>query len=482
MLELLVSTPSLWVTPILSMTVVGLVVWRLCWWRFKLQLQLLQQQHVDLQQDLFQQRQKNQQLQDQSALQYTRLGSLEATERLLKEQIQQQQLFQAKLQGKEQELQTQVSELLRDRDTLAERFANQTQALKEKQALLESTELRLTKEFETLANRIFEQKSQAIRSSNESSLETLLKPFKEQISGFQQQVQQKHEADSTRHTLLQKELDDLKQLNLRMSEEALNLTKALKGENKTQGNWGEVVLQKLLDQAGLTEGREYETQVSLISEQGRRYQPDVVIHLPQGKDIVIDSKVTLTAYERYVNTEDELGQHQLLQAHVQSLKSHIKELAKKKYHELKGLRTLDYVLLFVPIEAAFLKAVQEEPELIRLGLDNNIMLVSPTNLMMALRTIHNIWQVEQQNRNAQEIADRASKLYDKFVGFVDDLERVGAAIHKATKEYDLAHNKLASGSGNLIRQASLLQELGVRGHKKLPEELVEKANQAAVFN
>lgn len=413
--------------------------------------------------------------QEQASRQYARIGSLEATEKLLKEQYQALNQQQTQLRHEEASMQRQLSDLLRERDTLAERYQNQTQTLAEKQQLLESSEQRLLKEFEQLAHKIFEQKSQTFRNVSESSLETLLKPFREQISGFQQQVNQKSEAAQSRHVLLQKELDELKKLNLRMSEEALNLTKALKGENKTQGNWGEVILQKLLDQAGLTEGREYETQVSLSSEQGKKFQPDIVVHLPQDKDIVVDSKVSLVAYERFVNSECELEQEQALQEHIRSVKGHIRELGKKNYHELKGLRTLDYVLLFIPIEAAFLAAIQKEPDLVRVGLDQNIMLVSPTNLMVALRTIHNIWQVEQQNRNAQEIADRASKLYDKFVGFVEDIDRIGVALNRADKEYLAARNKLETGSGNLIRQATLLQELGVRSNKQLDEERIEQA-------
>lgn len=478
LLELLSSHPVITTSTLFSFLFV-VFAWCLTLARLKAQTRLSLAKQSELEEAQEAHNRQAHMLQEQSARQFARIGNLEATEQLLKEQNQQLQQKLTEQLRLEREQQGQLNLLLREKDTLEERFNNQTHALKEKVQLLESSEQRLLQEFEALANRIFEQKSQAIRSSNESSLESLLKPFKEQISGFQQQVQQKSEADSIRHSMLNKELDDLRKLNLRMSEEALNLTKALKGENKVQGNWGEVVLQTLLDQAGLCEGREYETQVSLNNEKGKRYQPDVIVHLPQERDIIIDSKVTLTAYERYVNTSDEALKAQHLQAHVLSLKSHIKELSKKSYHELKGLKTLDYVLLFVPIESAFLVAVQEEPELIRLGLELNIMLVSPTNLMTALRTIHNIWQVEQQNQNAQQIADRAGKLYDKFAGFVEDLERVGSSIQRAGKEYEAAHNKLTSGTGNLMRQAKLLEALGVRGSKQLPETVAEEAEPAS---
>ena len=414
-------------------------------------------------------------LQERNSAEQVKSAGLVASEAVLREQIDQQLIRIDVLDENVRELQQQLSVSQRQHDTLLERYTNQTQALREKQALLESAEKRLTNEFEQLANRIFEQKSETFREASQSSLENLLKPFREQINGFQQQVSRKSESDIQHQTLLKKELDDLKSLNLRMSEEALNLTKALKGESKTQGNWGEVVLQRLLDQAGLAEGREYDIQVALKDEKGSRYQPDVVIHLPQEKDIVIDSKVSLTAYERYSSSEDDIQTQLALKEHISSLRQHIKDLGNKNYQNLMGIKTLDYVLMFVPIETAFLVAIQQEPELIKLALDRNIMIVSPTNLLVALRTIHNIWRVEQQNQNAQEIANRAGKLYDKFVGFVDDLSRAEVALTKAGKEFEAAKGKLCEGPGNLVRQTTMLVEMGANSTKQLEKGLVESA-------
>ncbi|MBD1391300.1 DNA recombination protein RmuC [Neiella sp. HB171785] len=437
------------------------------------------QQHAELQHALQQRYQQEQDkvaaLQLQLSEQQTRRVEFETSDKLLREQL---LLTQGKLEQHEStiaELRDKLEHSQRQYDTLKERYANQTQALEEKQALLQQSEQRLSKEFENLANRIFEQKTQAFRVNSESSMEALLKPFREQISGFQQQVSKQAETDLKQHTLLKKELDDLKTLNLRMSEEATNLTRALKGDNKTQGNWGEVVLQRLLDQAGLTEGREYELQVALKSEQGKRYQPDVIVRLPHDKDIVIDSKVSLTAYERFINAESDGESTLALNEHVASLRNHIRELGKKNYQSLEGIRSLDYVLMFVPVEAAFLSAIQQEPEMIKTALDANIMLVSPTNLLVALRTIHNIWRVEQQNQNAQEIAERAGKLYDKFVGFVDDLNKVDNALARVNKEFDAAKSKLSTGPGNLVRQTTMLKELGVRSNKQLSSELIDKS-------
>jgi DNA recombination protein RmuC len=260
-------------------------------------------------------------------------------------------------------------------------------------------------------------------------------------------------------------------LNQRITEEASALTNALKGDNKKQGNWGEVILERILKESGLREGHEFETQVSAQSEQGRRLQPDVVVHLPNDKDVIIDSKVSLAAYEQYFNCDDDASRKQYLSAHVASIKGHIKGLGAKEYQSLKGLRTLDYVLLFIPIEPAFLLAIEEEPDLVSLALNHNIMLVSPTNLLVALRTINNIWQYEYQNQNAQLIAEQAGKLYDKFVGFVSDIEKIGKALDTAHGSYDAAMNKLSSGRGNLVRQVEKFREMGVQPNKRLDSTL-----------
>ncbi len=341
----------------------------------------------------------------------------------------------------------------------------------EKLALMHSSEQRLQTQFENLANKIFDEKSATYQSQSKHNIEAVLAPFKSQLDGFKQQISEQHIREGQERASLKTEILSLKALNQRITEEASALTNALKGDNKKQGNWGEVILERILKESGLREGHEFETQVSAQSEQGRRLQPDVVVHLPNDKDVIIDSKVSLAAYEQYFNCDDDASRKQYLSAHVASIKGHIKGLGAKEYQSLKGLRTLDYVLLFIPIEPAFLLAIEEEPDLVSLALNHNIMLVSPTNLLVALRTINNIWQYEYQNQNAQLIAEQAGKLYDKFVGFVSDIEKIGKALDTAHGSYDAAMNKLSSGRGNLVRQVEKFREMGVQPNKRLDSTL-----------
>ncbi len=360
--------------------------------------------------------------------------------------------------------------------TQAARFEQEKLSLEEKIELLKSAESRLQEQFENLANKIFEQKHEKFTQTSKAGLDALLSPLKDQIEGFKKQVTDQYVKEGQERASLKTEILGLKELNQQITQEAAALTKALKGDNKQQGNWGEVVLERILTESGLREGHEFDTQVSLKNQAGKSYQPDVVVHLPNDKDIVIDSKVSLADYERYFNEqEDETSKKAYLNAHVNSLKNHIKELGKKDYQDLKGLKTLDYVLMFVPIEPAFLLAIEQAPELIKTALDNNIMIVSPTNLLVALRTINNIWQYEYQNQNAQKIADNAAKLYNKFHGFVEDLEKLGRAIEGVDKSYQSAMNKLTTGKGNLVRQVEQFRSLGVQSSKKLDSQLLDKA-------
>lgn len=262
-----------------------------------------------------------------------------------------------------------------------------------------------------------------------------------------------------------------------MAQEALNLTKALKGDNKTQGNWGEVVLTRVLEASGLREGHEYQTQVNIQLENNSRMQPDVIVRLPQGKDVVIDAKMTLVAYERYYNGDDELTRESALSEHVAAIRNHIRLLSRKDYQQLPGLRSLDYVLMFIPIEPAFLLAIDRQPELISEALKNNIMLVSPTTLLVALRTIANLWRYEHQSRNAQQIAERAGRLYDKMRLFVDDMSAIGQSLDKAQDNYRQAMKKLASGRGNILVQADAFRSLGVEVKREINPDLVEQARQ-----
>lgn len=420
----------------------------------------------------------------QSQVQELQRAQLEDKQALGLYQQQSRQLSQ--VEQEKQRLQEEATEL---RDALGERqsrlesqeakHAQIEVAHQEKVAMLTAAEQRLQEQFENLANKIFEQKSEKFTQSSKASLDALLTPLKEKIDGFKQQVTDQYVKEGQERASLKTEILGLKELNQQITHEAAALTKALKGDNKQQGNWGEVVLQRILKESGLREGHEFETQVSLKNETGKQYQPDVVVHLPNDKDIVIDSKVSLASYERYYNEqEDEAEKLRHLKEHVASIKTHIKELGKKDYQDLQGLRTLDYVLMFVPVEPAFLLAVEDDPSLVKLALDNNIMLVSPTNLLIALRTIDNIWQVEYQNQNAQKIAENAGKLYDKFHGFVADMEKIGKSIDTVQKSYDAAWNKLSNGRGNLIRQTEQFRKLGVQSNKKLDERLLDNSEEA----
>jgi DNA recombination protein RmuC len=356
-------------------------------------------------------------------------------------------------------------------------FKQEQLANKDKMVLLESAENRLQQQFENLANKIFEQKAEKFDHNSKTKLESLLSPLKDKIDGFKQQVSDHYVKEGQERASLKTEILGLKELNQQITNEAAALTKALKGDNKQQGNWGEVVLERILQESGLREGHEFETQVSLKNEEGKSYQPDVIVHLPDDKDIVIDSKVSLSAYERYFNEHESDSARQVyLNEHVASLRNHIKELGKKDYHQLKGIKTLDYVLMFVPIEPAFLLAVDQAPELVKLALDNNVMLVSPTNLLVALRTVNNIWQYEYQNQNAQKIATKAAKLYEKFHGFITDMDKVGKAIDSVQKNYDGAMNKLTEGNANIVKQVEQFKSLGVQTNKSLDPELIEKAS------
>ncbi|MCW9572284.1 DNA recombination protein RmuC [Klebsiella oxytoca] len=338
-----------------------------------------------------------------------------------------------------------------------------------------NSEQRLSEQFENLANRIFEHSNRRVDEQNRQSLHGLLTPLREQLDGFRRQVQDSFGQEARERHTLAHEIRNLQQLNAQMAQEALNLTRALKGDNKTQGNWGEVVLTRVLEASGLREGHEYQTQVSIETENRARMQPDVIVRLPQGKDVVIDAKMTLVAYERYFNADDDYTREAALQEHIASVRNHMRLLGRKDYQQLPGLRSLDYVLMFIPVEPAFLLAIDRQPELISEALKNNIMLVSPTTLLVALRTIANLWRYEHQSRNAQKIAERAGRLYDKMRLFVDDMSAIGQSLDKAQDNYRQAMKKLSSGRGNLLVQAESFRGLGVEVKRGINPDLVEQA-------
>lgn len=332
----------------------------------------------------------------------------------------------------------------------------------------------LRAQFSELAGKIFDEREQRFAQTSNERLGQLLDPLKERIQSFEKRVEESYQQEARERFSLGKELERLQQLNLRLSDEATNLTRALKGQ-KTQGNWGELILERVLEHAGLEKGREYQTQVSLKGPDGERFQPDVLILLPGDKQVVVDSKVSLTAYQQFVGADDDVIGQAALKQHVLSLRNHVKGLAGKDYKRLEGLHSLDFVLLFVPIEAAFSAALQSEPNLFQEAFDRNIVIVSPTTLLATLRVIDSLWKQERQSQNAREIAERAGWLYDKFVLFIQDLDEVGNRLQQLDKAYAAARNKLTDGRGNLVSRSEQLKLLGARASKSLPPELLERA-------
>lgn len=372
----------------------------------------------------------------------------------------------------DQQLQT-TQQLREQVARLESGYSVERQQHEQKVQMLMQAREQMTLEFRQLANEIFEQKGRVFAETSNLQMQQLLQPLGEKLRTFEQKVDDTYDKESKQRFSLEKEIRSLLELNTRISDDANRLTSALKGENKTQGTWGEVILERVLERSGLQKGREYDVQVSMADEDGRKLQPDVIVHLPEQKDVVVDSKVTLTAYQAYHSATDDAQRELCLKQHIASIRSHIRNLAGKNYHDLPGLRSLDYVLMFLPVEAAFTLAVQHDDNLFTEAFERNIILVGPSTLLATLRTIQNIWRYEYQNKHALEIARQAGQLYDKFAAFVGDLEKIGDRIGQTQKAWDDAHNKLRGGKGNLISRAERLKALGVRASKSLPDELPE---------
>ncbi|WP_457745377.1 DNA recombination protein RmuC [Sulfurimonas sp.] len=347
------------------------------------------------------------------------------------------------------------------------RYEDEIKASQEKLQTLHNAKNELSREFSNLSNKIFEEKAKQFSSASKEQLELLLKPFREQISSFSKEAREQFETELKDRHLLKDELLRLKKMNEQLASEALNLTNALKGENKTQGNWGEIVLENILEQSGLREGVEYELQATLKNDEGKTYRPDVIIHMPQNRDIIVDSKVSLTAYERFVNEEEPKLKAQALKEHIASISSHIKELSQKRYEKLEGVNTLDFVLLFMPIEGAFLLALEQDGEFFKRAYESNILVVSPSTLLVTLRTIEHIWRTQRQEEHAKKIAQEAEAMYDKLVGFVDEMKNIGTHIQKSQDAYEKAMNRLSSGRGNVIKRAQNMKALGLKPKKEL---------------
>lgn len=381
------------------------------------------------------------------------------------------------LERTREELSAKTERLSSEKDELNKVAARQETELKNIREKLESQKeevaelhARMTEQFKNLANEILDEKSKKFTDQNRTQIDQILKPLGEKLKDFEKKVEETYEKEMRDKTSLGMQIKQLVELNQKMSEDAQNLTKALKGDAKTQGNWGEVVLERILERSGLTKGQEYETQFSAKGEEGNRLQPDVVIHLPDEKYLVVDAKVSLTAYERYSSSADADGQKQFLREHIQSIKNHVKSLSGKNYASLFE-KSPDFVLMFIPIEPAFGLAMINDPSVYNDAFDQKIVIVSPSTLLATLATIKNIWKYEYQNQNAQKIATEGANLYDKFVGFVSDLEEIGARLSKVQESHDNAMNKLSTGRGNLIGRAEKMRGMGLSTKKSLPAHL-----------
>ncbi len=369
-----------------------------------------------------------------------------------------------------------TEKLTSENSSLKSDYSNLQEKLNEQKAEIEELQQKFVKEFENLANKIFEEKSAKFTEQNKEKISEILSPLKEKISEFEKKVEESSKESIKGHSSLKEQLEMLRQMNQQITQEAKNLTEALKGQTKTQGNWGEFILESILEKSGLVKGREYFVQESLVTEAGKRFQPDVIINLPENKSIIIDSKVSLVAYERYISAEDEDEKAKALRDHIISIRSHLKNLSSKNYQTLYQLNSLDFVLMFMPIEPAFALAVQEDPNLFNDAFEMNIVIVSPSTLLATLRTIASIWRQENQNKNALEIAKQAGALYDKFVSFYNDLIDVGKKLDAAKDSYEEAMKKVHDGRGNLIAGVEKMKQLGAKASKTLPPAALNRAN------
>ncbi|WMX14398.1 MULTISPECIES: DNA recombination protein RmuC [unclassified Aureispira] len=352
-------------------------------------------------------------------------------------------------------------------------ITNQKDKLEEQSKNLLQVQEQLRLEFAHTANSLLEEKSQKFTSQNQENLDHILKPLQEKLQLFEQKVELYYNDENKERATLKEQIRQLTQLNQQMNEETRNLTNALKGEAKTQGNWGELILERILEKSGLRKDSEYFTQSYFVSEDGKRQFPDLILNLPNKKHLIIDSKMSLTAYERFSSAKSTAAAEQAIKEHLISVKKHVKELSVKKYQQINELNTLDFVLMFIPLEAAFALAMQHDHNLYYQAFEQNVIIVSPMTLLATARTISNVWQQENQSRHAQEIAQQAGRMYDKFVNFIHDLEQVGHKIQQVEHSYNEAMKKLQFGKGNLVGRAIKLKELGAKTTKQLPEKFEE---------
>lgn len=394
---------------------------------------------------------------------------LNATITSLKDRIQLNEEDQKQLQREKEQQSNQIVRYQADLENL--QIKN-----KEQKEEVEKLQEKFTKEFENLANKILDEKSEKFTKSNKENIENILSPLNKKIKEFEEKVEKSQKENISINSSLKQQLESLQQQNLKITQEAENLTKALKGDSKMQGNWGELVLERVLEKSGLEKDREYSVQQSFKREDGSRVMPDVIIHLPDGKKMVVDSKVSLTDYERFTNAEEE-DKAKFLKDHINSLRRHVEQLSSKKYEDLYEMESPDFVLMFVPIEPAFAIAINEDNSLYNKAFEQNIVIVTPSTLLATLRTIDSMWSNEKQQRNAIEIARQAGALYDKFEGFVSDLTKVGKKMDEAKTEYRGAMNKLVEGRGNIVTTIEKLKKMGAKAKKSLPEPILKRAQE-----
>ncbi|MBK7429666.1 MAG: DNA recombination protein RmuC [Bacteroidetes bacterium] len=407
-----------------------------------------------------------------------KINDLEKEKSVFSDRIQQMLLQQRNLEEVLSKEREQIISLSSNLATKQEMVNNYLDKLENQKADIENLQKKFTMEFENLSSKILEEKSLKFVEQNRSNLDVILTPLREKIKDFEQKVEQSYKIESAERHTLKGEIKNLIELNKQISDEANNLARALKGDSKKQGNWGEVILERILERSGLAKGSEYEVQFNTTNEEGRRIQPDVIINLPDNKHIVIDSKVSLVAYDAMVNADNDDDREKYLKDHILSVRSHIKGLSEKNYQTSNGIDTPDFVLLFMPIESSFGLAVQADNELFTFAWDRKIVIVSPSTLLATMKTISSIWKQERQTRNAIEIARQGGALYDKFKNFVDDLIDVGLKMDAAKKSYGEAMNKLSSGNGNLVKRVEDLKKLGAKSTKDLPAAILEKAEES----
>ena len=411
---------------------------------------------------------------------HTQLRELETQNQDLEKKwaVSQHQLTQ--LEISENKVKTLHDENLRFQKKITEletRNVEERKKTEEKVELLHTAREELKNQFKSLASDIFDEKGKKFSDQNQEKLDTILAPFHAQLQGFKQKVDEVYLSEAKERASLKNELENLKNLNQQLNQEAINLTRALKGDTKKQGNWGELILERVLEQSGLRKGIEYETQGGFRNADNQLLKPDVIIHLPEKKKIIVDSKVSLNAYERFCSSSSsEEQQVKALQEHVQALGKHIKQLSEKDYSSLKGMRSLDFVLMFIPIEPAFMVAVQHDEQLFSQAFQHKIILVTPTTLLATLRTIENIWRYEKQNQNTLAIAEKAGRIYDKFRGFVEDIEKLGKQLQTAQSTYGDAIDKLTRGKGNLVGQVQGFVDLGVKVKKEISPSILEHSD------